>query len=176
MKKYLILFFALLFGAAVANAQPRALGFRFGWGFEASYQHTINKGFIEGDFGVDFYDTKIPGFKATAVYDFLLNPDITITDRGSWQFYAGPGISFGHIADVVNYYDPHVSLNGTMVGLVAQVGVDYTFWFPLQLALDLRPVFGMHVNDRTEVFERHSEFYNYGLYGFIPSLSVRYRF
>ena len=178
MKKVkLILAAVLLFGTIAAYAQPRAAGLRLGWGFEASYQHTINAGFLEGDLGLDLYDANLPGFKATVAYDFLFNTNAKFTNRGKWLLYAGPGISFGHVGDTVNYFeDIKGALNGSMVGLVAQAGIEYTFWFPLQLSLDMRPCFGIHINDQTDFYRRHTEFYNYGLYGFIPSLSVRYKF
>lgn len=77
--------------------------------------------------------------------------------------------------------------NGFMLGVCAQVGLEYTFWFPLQLAIDLRPVFGIHVNGgyssidtaNPEVASRtpvETGFYDNGLLGFVPTISARYRF
>ena len=55
-----------------ANAQPRAVGLRFGaTGMEASYQHSLNKNFIEAEAGMDFgYGGA--GFKVSASYNFIL--------------------------------------------------------------------------------------------------------
>lgn len=65
---------------------------------------------------------------------------------------------------------------GFMIALAAQIGLEYNFWFPLQLSLDIRPYFGLHVNDGFHIYKSKAGFYNYGMMGFIPTLSVRYRF
>ena len=49
------------------------------------------------------------------------------------------------------------------LGVAGQVGLEYTFWFPLQLSLDIRPQLGL-VNSA------------FGIWGWYPHLSVRYRF
>ena len=80
------------------------------------------------------------------------------TPRGEWGFYAGPGASVG------------VGFNGgASIAVAGQVGLEYTFWFPLQLSVDLRPQIGVWLNNG-------AGFYTGGLYGFVPCLSVRYRF
>jgi hypothetical protein len=53
-----------------------------------------------------------------------------------------------------------------MFGFVGQVGLEYNFDFPLQLSADLRPVLGWS----------DGKFYGDGVLGFVPSISVRYRF
>ena len=67
-----------------------------------------------------------------------------------------------------------------MIGLAAQVGVEYTFDFPLVLALEVRPVFGLHVNDDVDLggfkYNGKAGFYDNGMLGFAPTLAVRYRF
>ena len=183
-----------------AFAQPRSMGLRIGVsGFEADYQHTfINKNqFLEGNFGIDFgYFAKgepganTPGVKATAVYNFVWARPAW-TDRGSWALYAGPGVSMGYVNDqdfimVGEEVKPYLS-NGFMLGICGQVGLEYSFWFPLQLAVDLRPVFGIHVNggyhyidslnpEITHKSPVKTGFYDNGLLGFVPTISVRYRF
>ena len=54
------------------------------------------------------------------------------------------------------------------LGICGQLGVEYTFTFPLAISLDVRPQFGYHFGD--------GGVYSGGLYGFIPTLGVRYRF
>jgi hypothetical protein len=49
------------------------------------------------------------------------------------------------------------------VGIAGQVGLEYTFHFPLQLSVDLRPQLGL-VNQA------------FGIWGWYPHLSIRYRF
>ncbi len=194
MKK-ILLTVILATSALCAFAQPRSMGLRVGVsGFEVDYLHTFaNKNqFLEGNFGIDFgYNAKGgPGVKATAVYNFVWARPAW-TDKGSWALYAGPGLSMGYVNDqdfiiVGKEVVPYLS-NGFMLGICGQVGLEYTFWFPLQLAVDLRPVFGLHVNggynytdlinpEITHKSPVKTGFYDNGLLGFVPSISVRYRF
>ena len=178
------------------SAQPRAVGLRFGVsGLEADYQHVFGRNqFLEGNFGVDFgYNVNgAPGIKATALYNFIwAHP--AWTNRGSWALYAGPGATIGYVNDMAvwkasNNVDILYSTpgNGFMLGVCAQVGLEYTFWFPLQISIDLRPVVGMHVSEGEKITDpvtnetiRYGSrvgFYDNGLLGFAPSISVRYRF
>lgn len=178
--------------AACAYAQPRAMGLRAGaTGLEASYEHSTSPvQFIQGDLGMDFgYNVNgRPGVKATAIYNFIwARPNWTT--QGSWAIYAGPGLSLGFVDDqvpyeigdaIIGHYD-----NGFMIGVVGQVGIEYAFRFPLQLALEVRPCFGLHVNDGkfrdrdtglTVNYGGKTGFYDNGLLGFVPSLSIRYCF
>ena len=170
-----------------SNAQPRAVGLRFGvTGLEASYQHTLGKNFIEAEAGMDFgYGG--PGFKASASYNFVFARPAW-SDRGSWALYAGPGLAMGYVSDRTTYTvlvsggmgelpaRIHPADHGFMLSFTGQVGLEYNFWFPLQLSVDIRPYFGFHINDGFYSYRSKTGFYNYGMMGFIPSLSVRYRF
>lgn len=148
MKK-IILIAALTLGVAfAAAAQPRAIGARMGWGFEASYQHTLGQDFIEADLGL--FTTSL---NAAAVYNFMIAQP-NWTDRGEWGFYAGPGAALG--IGMINS-------SGFNLAAAGQVGLEYTFWFPLQLSFDVRAQLGY-------IFGQ--AFY----FGIGPALSVRYRF
>lgn len=190
MRRFIIIaLFATISFAAIA--QPRAAGLRFGTtGLEASYQHSFSWDyFLEGEIGLDFgAGVKSPaGFKAVATYNIIWARPAW-TDRGSWALYAGPGIAFGGVADTVTYRIDNIKHtiadNGFMMSLVAQAGIEYTFWFPLQLSLDMRPYFGFHTNKGYEIvggpasiqYGAKTSFYDRGLLGLIPTLSVRYRF
>ena len=155
MKRF-ILIAALMLGLAfAATAQPRAIGARMGWGFEASYQHTVRGAdFVEADLGL--FTTSL---NAAAVYNFMIAQPAW-TDRGRWGFYAGPGAALG----LGLFNNKGFNLAGA-----GQVGLEYTFWFPLQLSIDLRPQIGLNFHDGVG-------FYTPGLFGFAPCLSVRYRF
>ncbi|MBR1576855.1 MAG: hypothetical protein IJ654_10485 [Bacteroidales bacterium] len=122
MKKMIAIAAALLCFAAIASAQPKALGIRATYGVELSYQHNSGPGFFEFDAGLfnKYMDV-------TAVYDFNIAP------IGPLNFYAGPGVFIGGWPN-----DGSVNLNA---GLAAQVGLEYTFDFPLQISLDWRPWF-----------------------------------
>ena len=172
-----------------APSIPRSMGFRVGaTGFDATYQHIFKKNqFLQGDLGVDFgYNANgRPGMHATAVYNFIWARPAW-TNRGFWALYAGPGLSLGYVNDMVSYRvgnEVKYTLKtegdyGFMLGLAVQVGLEYTFEFPLSLALEVRPVFGLHINDGVENIGIASKvgFYDNGMLGFVPTLGVRYKF
>ena len=163
--------------AYAAFAQPRSLGVRLGFtGLEADYQHSMSKNqFLQGNLGLDcglLADSK-PGIKATAIYNFIWARPAW-THLGTWAMYAGPGASIGYVYDSAYYKEglevrPYVA-PGFMLGVCAQVGLEYTFWFPMQASIDLRPTLGMHADkDRAGLYDS-------GFLGFCPTLSLRYRF
>lgn len=193
MKRISALIILCLAGLLGASAQPRAIGIRSGiTGLDVSYLHdTGKKSFVQTELSVDFgyAGSAAPGFKATALYNFVVARPAW-TDKGSWAIYTGPGLSLGYVQDRVNYREGNFRYHpldyGFMLSIAVQAGLEYTFDFPLQLAADLRPYFGIHVNDgvtrrvdaitdRVE-FKSKTSFYNNGWFGFIPSISIRYRF
>lgn len=168
MKK-IVLVAAAIFGLAfAASAQPKAVGGRlagFGaLGVQASYEHYLgNPNFLEIDAGADFTGDKV-GFIATGTYNWVFAQP-SWTPRGSWSWYAGPGFTIGAVSWDKDNSDKEETK--AMFGFVGQVGLEYTFWFPLQISADIRPVIGFV----------DSDFYDRGLgYGFIPTISVRYVF
>ena len=153
MKK-IILVAALVLGfAAAAAAQPRALGLRGGYGVEASYQHTLGSNFVEADLGLYGFNTLNVG----GTYNWMLAQP-QWTDRGEWGFYAGPGAALGLGFGAASHFSAAVC---------GQVGLEYTFWFPLQLSIDIRPQLGF-------VTAGGAGGFYFG--GFYPALGVRYRF
>ena len=136
MKK-IILIAAMVLGFAVAaTAQPRALGVRIGNGGEISYQHTLGNNFLEVDGGLGLGFDGVFNVGATGIYNFMIAQP-SWTSRGEWGFYAGPGAGVGLGLGDVNYL--HVSAAG-------MVGLEYSFWFPLQLSLDFRQHIGLGFN------------------------------
>lgn len=177
MKRILITF-CIMTLALSAYSQPRSAGLRMGvTGIEADYHHSMKKNqFLECGIGMDLgvNANGAPGIKATAIYNFIwANP--AWTDKGKWTIYSGPGVTMGHVHDNVHYKEGpeviHYNDGGFMLGICAQAGVEYTFWFPLQISIDLRPSIGMHVNSEPRV-----GFYDNGLLGFSPHISARYCF
>ena len=174
-------------------AQPRSAGLRLGiTGIEADYQHTMQKNqFIEGGIGLDYgyYANGAPGFKVTGIYNFIWARPAW-TEKGKWAIYAGPGATLGWVNDEVHFNIGnnivHYQDNGFMLGICGQVGLEYTFWFPIQLSVDLRPTIAMHINNGemyynpvTTNIEKHASsvgFYDNGLLGLSPHISVRYSF
>ena len=158
MKKTIIIIAVMLGFAFAASAQPKAIGGRLGYGIEASYQHTLGAPhFLELNAGI--FGLNHVGFRFTGLYNFVFAQP-NWTPRGSWAWYAGPGVSLG----TAHYNDK----NGQFfAGIAGQLGLEYEFWFPLQLSVDLRPQFGFC----------DKKFYMDGVtYGFVPTLSVRYAF
>ena len=158
MKKTIIIIAVMLGFAFAASAQPKAIGGRLGYGIEASYQHTLGAPhFLELNAGI--FGLNHVGFRFTGLYNFVFAQP-NWTPRGSWAWYAGPGVSLG----TAHYNDK----NGQFfAGIAGQLGLEYEFWFPLQLSVDLRPQFGFC----------DGAFYVGGVtYGFVPTLSVRYAF
>ncbi len=152
MKK-IILVAALVLGFAVAaSAQPRALGLRGGWGAELSYQHGFGADFLQADLGLNTFNS----VHGSVIYNFMIAQPAW-TSRGEWGFYAGPGAAVGMSFGTGNndgYF--HVAAAG-------MVGLEYTFWFPLQLSLDLKPTLGFG--------------FGHGFHwGVMPALGIRYRF
>lgn len=150
MKK-IILIAAMVLGFAVAaTAQPRAIGVKLGWGAEVSYQHSLGENFLEANLGLNNFNS----LDVSAVYNFMIAQP-SWTSRGEWGFYAGPGAAVGMNLIGENTYF-HLAAAG-------MVGLEYQFWFPLQLSLDLRPTLGFG--------------FNYGFHwSVMPSLGVRYKF
>ena len=153
MKK-IILIAAMVLGFAVAAvAQPRAIGVRIGNGGEVSYQHTLGQNFLEvdGGLGLGFDGTFNVG--ATGIYNFMIAQP-QWTDRGEWGFYAGPGATVGLGLGETNYF---------ALAAAGMVGLEYTFWFPLQLSIDFRQHIGFGFG--------HGPYYPSSI-----GLGVRYRF
>jgi len=151
MKK-IILIAAMVLGFAVAAvAQPRAVGLRLGYAAEVSYQHTLNStNFLEANLGLNGGTLNLAG-----TYNWMIAQP-QWTDRGEWGFYAGPGAALGLYG-----------ATAFCLGVAGQVGLEYTFWFPLQISLDIRPQLGFWT------YKGVTDFYGDGWY---PCLSFRYRF
>ena len=124
MKKVIAILVAALAFAAVASAQPRALGLRGGWngtfGGEVSYQHSLGNNFAEFDLGL--YGN---GFTIAGIYDFVF------ANAGAVNFYGGPGA-------ILNFFstDDGLAFAG---GVVGQLGFEIETGSPLNISVDWRP-------------------------------------
>lgn len=135
MKKSLILAAILaVVSVATAVAQPRAIGANLGGTFDVSYQHSL------GEANMIDLSVNIPwiggfGIGATATYDWI-NPfgtAIPWNEKGEWNWSLGVGAGLG----IYGFSNPDL-----YVGAAGHVGVEYNFWFPLQLSIDWRPNLG----------------------------------
>lgn len=167
MKKLFIVAVMAIVSVAYAAAQPRAIGVNLGGGLGFSYEH----GFGEKnmlDVAVSFplaglFDNHY-GLGANITYDWIdpFNAPVPWNEKGEWHWYMGVGGAGG----VYNFANP----THWFAGVAGHIGIEYDFWFPLQLSLDWRPSFGVsNWNEGDKLnFDLH------GLYGI--SLGVRYKF
>lgn len=190
MKKITIICVFALFCGATAFSQPRAVGGRVGSAVEVSYQHSVGKNAVTIDAGFVF-DVCVPnvypmvykygdkpwlmGVEAAATHDWIF-PIKSWKHEGEWNWYAGVGGGFGYLRggdafskELGDAYD------AGFIGVVGRIGVEYNFWFPLQLSFDWRPVIAplfvrpVYQNVKTG-------FYTSGLYAGAFCLNVRYIF
>lgn len=179
MKKYF--FIAVLALASVmAYAQPRAIGANLGGSLGFSYQH----GFGEANMLDVAVYTPIAvgqgalwGLSGIVTYDWIdpFNAPVPWNEKGEWHWYMGVGAAGGFgwhgytvAADAVVGADR----NWGFVGGVGRIGVEYDFWFPLQLSLDYRPTLGAGLADAGQLGTKAGLYYD--LFGL--SLGVRYKF
>ena len=160
MKKITLLFLFVVAMTTAAFAQPRAIGARIGYGFEASYQHSLGeKNMVTVDLGLPaFY-----GLSAAATYDWINPGDLMIPweNKGTWNWYAGVGASAGFYG-----YNYIVGFGG----VAGRIGVEYNFWFPLQLSVDWRPTIGVVGAEGSAIFNTD------GLYAGAIAVGARYTF
>ncbi len=150
MKKILLIAALVLGFAAAASAQPRAIGLRFGWGAELSYQHDMGgMNFIEADLGLNTFNA----LNVAATYNFSL-----AQFGDGFNFYAGPGAALGLGFGKASFFN---------IGVAGQIGLEYIFDFPLQLSLDLRPQIGLGIVEGGV---------GLGFWGWYPNLGIRYAF
>lgn len=166
MKRMILLLAALLCLGVAATAQDsRSFGFRFGYPKERiTYQHYLgDPHFLEVDLGVDLVGER--GFMATATYNWVIAQPSW--GGGDWSWYVGPGAALGYVFNHPTMTEgndkPHVA-----VAVALQVGCEFAPWRHLALSLDLCPMYGFHMGTKC--------WYKAGLYGLIPSLSVKYLF
>ncbi len=150
MKKFLLIIAAALAFTVAANAQPKALGGRIGYGFEVSYQHYVRgMDFVEADLGI-----MGNGIAVTGIYDFHIG------SAGNFNFYGGPGASLGCYTTKDDNGDVQASLLAAIVG---QIGAEFNVpGVPLSFSLDWRPAINFGSG------------FNFGWTGF--ALGIRYRF
>ena len=195
MKK--ILFVAVLaLVSMMMYAQPRAIGGRLGAFNGVSYQHGFGESnMLEVELGwsidgrTDFWYTaggtrfhdRFWGstVQAALTYDWIdpFGAKFPTIEKGEWHWYMGVGAAGGFGWEAWGYAPG----TGTAVGGTAnwgfaagagRVGVEYDFWFPLQLSIDFRPTLGASLYDNKNGGARA------GLYWEMTclALGVRYKF
>ncbi|MBQ3174597.1 MAG: hypothetical protein IJB58_01330 [Bacteroidales bacterium] len=131
MKRFLLVAVLSILSLSAANAQGgngyrNAIGIRGGYGAEVSYQrYIIPEGRIEATMGANRY-----GFSVEGMYQWMF--DFPASTAGIWQWYAGAGLGMGG-------WTNDDFKHGFAVGVLAQIGIEYSFNIPLMLSLDYRP-------------------------------------
>lgn len=191
MRKYL--FIAVLALASVmAYAQPRAIGVRLGSFNGISYEHGFGDGnMLEVEAGWGFgnritvwdkdnrdlvYRHWMNNFQAGITYDWIdpFGATFPAMPKGEWHWYLGAGISGGYgwwTADKFFGWEWRNSVG--FIGATGRVGVEYDFWFPLQISLDWRPTVGPGFAHFGEVDKTYAGLY-WDVIGI--ALGVRYKF
>lgn len=165
MKKVLlsaVMLLGLAFSAEAQDISKNALGLRLGdndgFGGEISYQRGLgDNNRLELDLGwrnSNHYDA----YKLAALYQWVWNIE------GGFNWYAGVGGGIGSYS-IKNYpgYDGDDN-DGTFLFVAGDLGIEYNFDIPLQVALDIRPEIYFGDDFRDDNF------------GPDIALSLRYRF
>ncbi|MDN3667485.1 hypothetical protein ACFFU1_09860 [Algibacter miyuki] len=145
MKKLLLLSVCLLAVTLTSNAQDiadHAIGLRLGdsdgLGAEVSYQHALgDNNRIEADLGWR-NNSNYDAFKLAGLYQWVWNIE------GGFNWYAGVGGGVASYSGKKEYNDN----DNFGVFAAGDIGIEYSFDFPLLLSLDFRPEIGN--NDFTD--------------------------
>tara|TARA_R110002111_G_scaffold254330_1_gene319918 strand:+ start:465 stop:962 length:498 start_codon:yes stop_codon:yes gene_type:complete len=147
MKKLFLLGISLFAFTIVTMAQDiskNAIGLRLGdsdgFGTEVSYQRALgDNNRLEADLGWRSRD-KYSGFKLAGLYQWVWNIE------GGFNWYAGAGGGFGSYS-FDNYNNNNKDYNETFAFIAGDIGIEYSFDFPLLLSLDFRPELGFGDKD-----------------------------
>lgn len=166
MKKLILstaFLFAVVFGMQAQNISKNALGLRLGdndgFGGELSYQRKLSgNNRLELDLGfrnTEYYDA----FKLAAIYQWTWK-----IDKG-FYWYAGVGGGVGSWKQNFKKFGVDYNDSGAIIFVAGDLGIEYNFDVPIQIALDIRP-------------ELYFNSENYREDNFAPdlALSIRYRF
>jgi hypothetical protein len=104
--------------------------------------------------------------EAACTYDWIdpFNAPVPWDEKGEWHWYMGVGgaVQWSWLVS-----------NAAFVGAAGRFGIEYDFWFPLQLSLDWRPSIGVGLAGANGQVQ--AQYNTGGLYQGI-SLGVRYKF
>ena len=157
MRKTLVLVIVTIFASTMLSAQARALGGRsFYIGEAVSYQHLLTeKTMLEAELGLSLSSV---GVEAVVTHDWLF-PIRSWEDIGSYNWYVGVGLGAGAYL-----------FSNTTIGVAGRIGIEYNFWFPMQISIDYRPLIGPAWNGVSVSFNGE------GLVRSALGLSLRYLF
>ena len=162
MKKILVVALFAVASIGISVAQPRAIGANLGSGLGFSYRHTVGENQIDLNVDVPIFNGW--GVGASCTYDWVdpFNTSIPWNERGEWHWQMGVGAGVG----IYGFKSPDL-----YIGAAGHIGVEYDFWFPMQLSFDWRPNIGATIDTGGSV---GTGFNTYGLG--IASIGIRYLF
>ena len=170
MKKILLIAVMAIACVAFVNAQPRAIGGRLGAFDGVSYQHGFGESNmleIEAGWGWTGCIAYNGGWgwgghnvQAAVTYDWIdpCGAKFPAMPKGEWHWYLGVGGAGGYIFGGAGF-----------LGAAGRCGVEYDFWFPLQISIDFRPTLGV------ALAENFAGFY-WDVWSAAFGLGVRYKF
>jgi len=142
------------------------------WGEKDSYTNTRYH-----------YTYSAPTLQAAFTYDWIdpFGKTFPWEHKGEWHWYMGVGAAAGYgwgggalgirAGGAYNSYSVTGTQNWGFVGAAGRIGVEYDFWFPLQLSVDYRPVIGLGMIDMKSKTQMACHWDVYDI-----ALSVRYKF
>ena len=146
MKKILVCAMLAVASIGFMNAQQvqNAIGIKFGDGGEISYQHAlgsanrleVNLGTHSLNWGGSTAGVRSNSVFLTGIYQWVW--DLSQLADG-FQWYAGVGAWCGLHTTRVTVAGNTTSDSSVSVAVVGNIGIEYNFDFPLQLALDWTP-------------------------------------
>lgn len=154
MKRIGIILLLLTFSIYQLNAQEIAentigirLGDNDGFGAEVSYQRAVgDNNRLEFGLGVR-NNSHLSAFKLIGMYQWVWNID------GGFNWYAGPGAGVGQINYDENFPKYNNRGNETFAFVAGDIGIEYSFDFPLLLSLDFRPELGFGEFRKDVIFD-----------------------
>ena len=102
------------------------------------------------------------GIGASVTYDWIdpFGATVPWNEKGEWHWYMGVGGAVQWSWQVTN---------AAFIGAAGRFGIEYDFWFPLQLSLDFRPTLGVAFAPGVAAF-------GYDVYCGGLGLGIRYKF
>jgi hypothetical protein len=139
MKKVILSFVLVLGSLSLVSAQQNAIGLKLGWGADLSYQRYLNDANrLEFNLGLNSFESNSP-FTLSGAYQWVW--DLSQLAPG-FQWYAGVGAMCGIWSQEKVTVAGQTIVEGKThfyVWAIGNVGIEYNFDFPLQLALDWTP-------------------------------------
>jgi len=203
MKKLTILVILLITTCTIAMAQPRAIGVRLGAAVGASYQHGLGE---KNMLQIDLEFPVFTHMTVSAIYDWII--PMNVPGKGQLNLFAGVGGTVGLGWNLAYQYGTMKDGAGNkwkirgygygyswgagygygrsgvgrplfgVFGATGHFGVEYMFWFPLQVFCDWKPTFGGFIGSwkwkDADSKWKYSGFYVPGLYNI--AVGARYCF